>query len=494
MGGWTGLNGWIMGFSVVYERVGTPEALVMVCFDDLDLGLGTADEVKAAVLRKEFEGGIGQIAEAFPLSGPRVFVVGLGSREGVSADAFRTAGKSLASRLQAAKIESAHFDASGFDAGEGMGLALGLATFSERAFAGTASNGGEDFVLRVAGLDEGFDRGLERGLGLSAGVNECRRLVNTPPNMATPGWMAEQARGLAESTGLGVDVWEGDRLDAERLTGLMTVGKASENRPCLIRLEWRPAGTEGMAPVVLLGKTITYDTGGLSIKSKTGMPGMKYDKSGGCAVFGAMHAVATVLKPDFPVVGLLVAAENSISNNAYRPDDVMTYRNGVTVEVTNTDAEGRLVLADGLCWAEEVEKARAVVDIATLTGGVVTALGSVYAGVFSRHDALLDGLGAAGERSGELLWELPLHERYEKMMESKVADLVNSVPGGSAHPVQGATFLSKFVSPETPWAHIDMAGVGRSKGDGVTDEGPSGFGVRLFVEWLAAGAPGARSV
>jgi leucyl aminopeptidase len=233
---------------------------------------------------------------------------------------------------------------------------------------------------------------------------------------------------------------------------------------------------------VLLGKTITYDTGGLTLKINNGMVGMKRDKDGGCAVLGAMHAIATVLKPAFPVVGLLVAAENSVSDSAMRPDDVIVYRNGVSVEVTNTDAEGRLVLADGLCWACDEENASLIVDLATLTGGVVTALGSTYAGMFCDDAGLIARLEAAADLSGERVWRLPMHAEYREMMKSTVADIVNSNPNRKAHPIQGAAFLSHFVKDGVSWAHIDIAGVHAVDADtGPYIKGPTGFGVRLLA-------------
>ena len=192
----------------------------------------------------------------------------------------------------------------------------------------------------------------------------------------------------------------------------------------------------------------------------------------------AMHAIATVIKPKAHVVALLVAAENCISENAYRPDDVITYRNGVTVEVTNTDAEGRLVLADGLIWACEVERASKIVDMATLTGGVVTAIGHVFAGGFGNDDAHYSALEQAGKSSGDKMWRLPLHDEYKEYMKSPIADIVNSVKGGKAHPVQGGTFLSFFVEEGTPWVHIDIAG------KAMPADGPTGFGVRILAEWL----------
>ncbi len=210
---------------------------------------------------------------------------------------------------------------------------------------------------------------------------------------------------------------------------------------------------------------------------------MKQDKDGGCAVLGAMHAIATAIKPDRPVIALLCAAENSVSENAYRPDDVLKFKNGVTVEVTNTDAEGRLVLADGLCWACEHEEPAAIVDIATLTGGVVTALGKVYAGLFANDENLFGSIQNSSQTTGERVWRLPLHDEYREMMKSPIADILNSNPNRQAHPIQGAAFLSHFVTEGTPWAHMDIAGVHHTDKDtGAYSSGPNGFGVRLLSE------------
>ncbi|TVQ32313.1 MAG: hypothetical protein EA376_06610 [Phycisphaeraceae bacterium] len=213
------------------------------------------------------------------------------------------------------------------------------------------------------------------------------------------------------------------------------------------------------------------------------MRGMKGDKDGGCAVLGAMHAIATVIKPSRPVVALLAAAENSVSDVAYRPDDVMKFRNGVTVEVTNTDAEGRLVLADALCWAHDKENPEFIVDMATLTGGVVVALGNVCAGMWCEDDALRGRIECSAEGSGERVWRLPLHQEYRDMMKSTVADVLNSNPNRRAHPIQGAAFLSYFTTGQIPWAHIDIAGVHNADSDSGPYVGnkPTGFGVRLLA-------------
>jgi leucyl aminopeptidase len=299
--------------------------------------------------------------------------------------------------------------------------------------------------------------------------------------------MAEQATKLARKTGMKVKVFRDDELVREKFEGLINVGKASENKPCMIRLEYAPKGGGKGKPIVLIGKTMTYDTGGLSLKVNNGMVGMKRDKDGGCAVLGAMHAIATVIKPNKRVVAYLTAAENSLSDEAYRPDDVLTYRNGVTVEVTNTDAEGRLVLADALCYTCEKDNPACIIDLATLTGGVVVALGSTYAGMFCEDDKLRAQVEAAATVSGERVWRLPMHNEYRDMMKSPVADIINSNPNRKAHPIQGAAFLSYFVKEGVPWCHLDIAGVHAvEKNAGMFIDGPTGWGVRLLAEMLDA--------
>ncbi|MEM9374474.1 MAG: M17 family metallopeptidase, partial [Planctomycetota bacterium] len=315
--------------------------------------------------------------------------------------------------------------------------------------------------------------------------NIARTLSQTPPNIATPLWIANEAKKMARKAGLKCTVFQGRKLEDEKFTGLMEVGKASENKPCMVRLEYTPARGKTKDPIVLVGKTMTYDSGGLSIKISGGMRGMKRDKDGGCAVFGAMHNIATVIKPNRPVVALLMCAENSISDEAYRPDDVIEFRNGVTVEVTNTDAEGRLVLADGLCWACEKESPAAILDMATLTGGVVVALGTTYAGMWCDDDSLRSKLDAAADASGERVWRLPHHAEYRQLMRSPIADIHNSAPVRQAHPIQGAAFLSYFVEDGIPWAHVDIAGThGTDKETGPFIAGPTGFGARLISEMV----------
>ena len=488
------------GISVGQKGEGVASTVVIAYYEGKE---GTAEfspsfgesTVKATLEREDATGENGNLVEA-SVGSRRVFLLGLGKKEKVNAESLRTAFARLGRKLSSTKATEVELDFSGtlksagvdlYLAGRCLGESLGLLSWNYTELRGTATKKKEYRALQLVTEDKTLEGGITFGLSLSKSVNLARDLSQTPPNIANPLYMAERARKLAAETGLSCRVITGDELALEKMEGLINTGKGSVNPPCLIRLEYRPeGGAEGVAPVVLLGKTITFDTGGYSLKISNGMVGMKRDKDGGCAILGAMHAIATLIKPKFPVVGLLVSAENSISSDAMRPDDVLTYRNGVTVEVTNTDAEGRLVLADGLVWACEVEKATCIVDLATLTGGVVTALGSTFAGLFCEDDALRGKLDTASTRSGERVWRLPMHTEYREMMKSPIADILNSNPNRKAHPIQGAAFLSYFVTEETPWAHLDIAGVHATDSDaGAFIKGPTGFGVRLLADFIA---------
>ncbi|MCC6427796.1 MAG: leucyl aminopeptidase family protein [Phycisphaerales bacterium] len=499
--------------SITVGVKGKPEVLVLGAFapdnakdrpklDKQTAQMDPSGLAAAAIGRAEFSGETGGIVEAYvgdPLKSghTRVWIVGLGKKAGMNADNLRTAAGNIGRKLAACKCAGAQIDliplctAAKIDAttaGRAFGEGLGLIGWVCDEFRGTGGKKPERRKLSVKSSSERFDGGMETGLGLAISSNITRTLSQTPPNIATTGYMAEQARKIARQCGLGFKIFEGDALKRERFEGLINVGKASENKPCMVRLEYTPKGSGGVKggkPMVLVGKTMTYDTGGLSLKINNGMVGMKRDKDGGCAVIGAMHAIATVIKPRRRVVALLSIAENSISDEAYRPDDVITYRNGVTVEVTNTDAEGRLVLADALCWACEKEDPYGIVDLATLTGGVVVALGSTYCGMFCEDDRLRGKIERAAASAGERVWRLPMHQEYRDLMKSPVADILNSNANRKAHPIQGAAFLSYFVKDGIPWCHLDIAGVHVADANkGCWVDGPTGWGVRTLANLL----------
>lgn len=483
---------------------GKAGALVVAVYKDETLDSNTKKQdsdgsILKATKRPECTGELGNAVEAFPEKGyERVIIVGLGDRKSFRAGSLRSAAAAAGKLLARGKCESAIFDFCGaldkltaknkvsdFEAGSMVGEGLGMLAWHYDTLRGSKTTVPNRTKLAIHSTSKKFSDGVDRGLLMAEGTNLTRTLSQTPPNIAVPQWMATQAKKLARQTGMKCTVYSGKKLEDEKLTGHMEVGKASENKPCMIRIDYVPSRGKSKAPIVLVGKTITYDTGGLSLKISGGMRGMKRDKDGGCAILGAMHNIATVIKPNRPVTALLVSAENSVSDEAYRPDDVIEFLNGVTVEVTNTDAEGRLVLADGLAWACKNLKPEYILDMATLTGGVVVALGSVYAGMWCDDDNLRAKVEAAGVAADEEVWRMPHHDKYNKMMKSSVADIVNSAPVREAHPIQGAAFLSHFVDEGTPWVHVDIAGTHATEKDlGYICPGPTGFGARLIAELI----------
>jgi leucyl aminopeptidase len=440
-----------------------------------------------------FAGDNGEVLAA----GPKHVLLGLGAPDAITPATVRTAAAKLVKALDRRKDKAISVDLSaGFPKkraevealGRAFAEGLALANWRVDKFDGAATRRSErGDALAVDSADADFRDGLRKGLLLGGAVNYAREIGATPPNVCNPAWVAEQARRLAKATGLKCTVIDHEKAKKMGMGGLTTVGHGSDSKSCLIHLAYVPKRRSKAAKgkrLVLVGKTLTYDTGGYSLKVNNGMKGMKYDKLGGCAVIGAMKAIAELELP-IEVHALLAAAENMVSGDSMRPDDIIRMYNGVTVEITNTDAEGRLVLADALTYAEEELEATAIVDVATLTGGVVVALGHFCAGWFCNDESLSRAIESASAESGEKLWKLPLWKEHRDFMRGQHADLINSNPARSAHPIQGAAFLSYFVDEKTPWAHIDIAGVGNV--DSANDlfvAGPTGWGVRLLVDWV----------
>jgi leucyl aminopeptidase len=339
----------------------------------------------------------------------------------------------------------------------------------------------EEAVLAVSGDPEACARALRLGSAVAAGEGFARDLQWRPGNLATPSHLAETALGLAESYGFASTILGPKELAEERMHALLAVSAGSEEEPRLIVLEHR-GGDEGAPPVALVGKGLTFDAGGISIKPAQGMEEMKYDMSGGAAVLGAMRAIGELEIP-INVVGVVPSSENLLSGRATKPGDVIRTRRGKTVEVINTDAEGRLILADALAYTVDRFKPAAVVDLATLTGACVIALGHHAAAVLGSDEALIAELRDAGDRATERCWPLPLWDPYRKQLESAVADLKN-VGGRPAGTITAAWFLAEFVG-EIPWAHLDIAGT--AYGEPIAPyhrKGGFGSPTRLLVEWV----------
>jgi leucyl aminopeptidase len=336
-------------------------------------------------------------------------------------------------------------------------------------------------TLHVLTEDPGLEAFWARRQAAITGTNFARNLVTEPSNTLTPAGFIDRLATLT-SHGIGLTVVEGAGLQAAGLTGLLAVGGGSANPPALAILRW--PGTAGGNPVVFVGKGITFDTGGICIKPADKMWEMRADMAGAAACAGAMLALALRHSPA-PVMAVLALAENTTSETAYRPSDILRHADGTTIEVIDTDAEGRLVLADALGWAVRQTPA-AIIDLATLTGSVITALGHEMAGLFSNDDSLAASVAAAGAAAGERVWRLPIADGHRKALDSAIADLRHCSPErGQPDASQAAAFLRHFVG-DTPWVHLDIAGVeSRAEVSPEFAAGATGFGVRLLDRLVA---------
>ncbi|MCH2161476.1 MAG: leucyl aminopeptidase family protein [Phycisphaerales bacterium] len=449
------------------------------------------DAFKEGLARPGFKAEVGDVA----FVENRLILIGLGTSDDFSTAQARRVGARLLRTLDRCQVNaiqvqkrSDRSDAYTRDIARAFSEGMGLANWQLQGFDGKATKRTPDKGrLSIDATRPAARTAFREGLRLADAANEARRIAETPPNVCNPTWMAGESRKLARRNGLTCRVI-GYRKAAEMgMGGIANVGVGSNHKPCLIQMSYTPKKKSKAAKdahLVLVGKTITYDTGGYSLKISNGMRGMKYDMCGGAAVFGAMQAIAAAKLP-IKVTALLPTAENMVSEAAYRPDDVITLYNGVTVEVTNTDAEGRLVLGDALAYACKRLKPTAMVDLATLTGGVVVALGNFSAGMWCNDDAFRSRMDTASEQADERVWRLPLWQEHRDFMRSRVADILNSNPKRLAHPIQGVAFLSFFVDENIPWAHVDIAGMSDLEGNDITGSGATGFGVRMLYELAA---------
>jgi leucyl aminopeptidase len=317
-------------------------------------------------------------------------------------------------------------------------------------------------------------------------ANRTRELQALPANVVTPSYLADRGREIAAAhDAVEVEVLGRDEITERGMGGLAAVGRGSANEPQLISLRYS-GGSSSAERIGLVGKAVTFDTGGISIKPAARMEEMKMDMSGGATVLETVAAIAELGLP-VNVVACVPSAENMPSGTATRPGDIITQLNGKTVEITNTDAEGRLILADALTYAVRELGANRLVDVATLTGAVIIALGSTHAGLMANDDEWADRIAAAGQSTGELLWRLPLHPEYRELTRGKDSDLVNSSSKRKASTIYAAEFLKEFTD-DVPWAHLDIAGTAWDVGRAYVGNGPTGFGVRLLVELMRASA------
>ena len=336
----------------------------------------------------------------------------------------------------------------------------------------------DQFTVSAPGGGEELNRAVERGRTIAESQNFARELSTEPANKLTPTSLAEAARQMAGTQGLECEVLDQDRMRQLGMGSLLGVALGSAEPPALIVLRYKPAKASGAAHLGLVGKGVTFDTGGISIKPADGMEKMKYDMAGGAAMIGTMRALAQ-LKPPIAVTALIPAVENMPGSRAQRPGDIVTSLSGKTIEVINTDAEGRLILADALTYARRLGCTH-LVDAATLTGAIVVALGSINIGAFSTDDRLVGRVLESARAAGEKMWRMPLDDDYKEQLKSPFADLANvgGRPGGS---ITAALFLSEFAE-QTPWVHLDIAGTAwLDDAKPYMSKGPIGVGVRTFV-------------
>ncbi|ODU19525.1 MAG: leucyl aminopeptidase [Sphingomonas sp. SCN 67-18] len=455
-------------------------------------GLSDGDRTLAreAARAARFEGDSGAVVELFSGSDGayrRILLVGVGAGEVTD---FEKAGGALTARLLTSGAETLVVEL----ASAGAVNADGAARFA----AGAVLRGWRYDIYRtrlnakarptlaevvILGAPEGTDAAWAHLQAVTEGVSLTRELVSEPANIIYPESFVERCQPLKD-LGVEIEVLDEATMRALGMGALLGVSQGSVREGRLLALRWDGTGGKEKTPVALVGKGVTFDTGGISIKPAAGMEDMKWDMGGAGAVAGAIKALAT-RKANAHVIGVCGLVENMPGGKAQRPGDIVTSMSGQTIEVINTDAEGRLVLCDALAWVQRRYSPRVIVDLATLTGAMIISLGNEHAGLFSNDDALADSLLAAGKASGDPLWRFPLGDAYNKLLDSPIADMKNVGPRGAGS-ITAAQFLQRFIEDGVKWAHLDIAGMVWADKPGVAwDKGATGFGVRLLDRFIA---------
>jgi leucyl aminopeptidase len=456
------------------------------------LDAGTRQAIAAALSAARFDYKARQTLSLHGVGGwDRILIVGLG--EAPKAADVQTAGI-VAGRVLNSQPGVLTALTSGLSADMASELAtgLGIGHYRSDLYVTTGRDRAAPGALTVVADDAANAQAhYRRGAALVEAMAWTRDVSNEPANVVYPESFVERARAAFAGVP-GVEITELDVPAMQRLGmgALLGVGQGSSRPPRLLAVRYRGQGASSDGPIALLGKGITFDSGGLSLKPGSGMGNMKMDMSGAASVVGAVLALAKGGAP-VDVVAVAALAENMPDGGGIRPADVLTAMNGKTIEIISTDAEGRLVLADAVVWADTTLNPAAIVDVATLTGAVGGALGGDYAGLFSRHDALSDQLKAAGDATGETLWRLPLHPNYVRATSSTIADIKNSGEGGAGAGT-GTHFIGYFARPETPWAHLDIANMAFGAANDVKPAGSAGYSVRLLERFVRDFQPVAK--
>lgn len=442
----------------------------------------------------EFQGQPGELITIHTmgkLAAKRIVVVGLGMQEKLSLQVLQRASAIAARHLQSTGAQQIVFalewEGTSIDLAQGVqaeveGALLGLYTF--RKYQSAHLNGNGQGVKQVRlfvneANDTAIEAAVHRGVVLAEATNFARDLVNEPPNVLTPTELANRACAMAKQFGLEYEVLDRPEMEKLGMGGLLGVSQGSEEPPKFIILRYRGAPNSADKGMALVGKGITFDSGGLDLKTADGMRNMKTDMAGAAAVIGGMQAIAA-LKPAINVTALVPTTENMPSGSSYRPGDILRLMNGKTIEIVNTDAEGRLVLADALSYAAK-EGLSPMIDVATLTGGIGVALGPIMSGLFCNDEELCDEILAAAKAAGEKFWPMPLDEEYSELIASDIAD-IKQTGGRLASPINAAKILEHFVG-DAKWAHLDIAGTAYiDSKKPYQEKGATGFAVRTLAE------------
>ncbi len=417
----------------------------------------------------------------------RFIAVGLGESDKYTADYLRQAAATAAKRTLELKVKNLAVEFMGeefLNSEDAQALAEGLVMGSYRFLNYKKADDEYSGIENVVVLsDSDISTALDYGMSVSAGVILARDLGNHPSNIATPTYLADTAETIAKTGGMKLTIYEREDFEKLGFGGIQGVAQGSDVPPKFIILEYMGGGKEAKT-LGLVGKGLTFDSGGISIKPSAGMDEMKFDMLGGAAVLGIMSVVAEI-KPKLNIIAIVPATENMNGGEAYKPGDILTAYNGKTIEILNTDAEGRLILADGLAYITDKFELDGLVDFATLTGAVVVALGHRYSGVMTNDQDFADQLIAVGEKTQDRVWQMPLDDEYAEDIKSKIADIKNTGAAREAGTIAAGAFLREFVKEGTAWCHVDIAGSGwLKKGRSYQPEGPTGAGVRLIMELI----------
>ncbi len=417
----------------------------------------------------------------------RYIAVGLGDSKKFTADFLRQVAATAAKKILDLKLTSFAIEFMGESTlalADAQALAEGLVLGSYRFL--NYKKPSDDYPgigSAVVITDSDISNALDYGMQIAAGVVVTRDLGNHPSNVATPSYLADTAEAIAKLGGMKIKVYEREDFEKMGFGGIQGVAQGSDVPPKFIIMEYLGGGVKAKT-LGLVGKGLTFDSGGISIKPAAGMDEMKFDMLGGAAVLGIMSIVAEI-KPKLNIIAVIPATENMNGGEAYKPGDILTAYNGKTIEILNTDAEGRLILADGLAYITDKYKLDGLVDFATLTGAVVVALGHRYSGLLTNDQGFADQLIEIGQKTQDRVWQMPLDDEYAEDIKSKIADVKNTGSAREAGTIAAAAFLREFVKEGTPWCHIDIAGSGwLKKGRSYQPEGPTGAGVRLVMELI----------